>query len=61
LAKYILVGGRVWHMALTKDGSKLISANGGTNDATIIATDTLAAVKSLKVGQQPWGVAVIAK
>ncbi|MGB4865498.1 MAG: PQQ-dependent catabolism-associated beta-propeller protein [Hyphomicrobium sp.] len=59
--KYILVGHRVWHMAMTTDGGKLISANGGTNDATIIAMESLAGVKSLTVGRQPWGIAVIAK
>ncbi len=54
---YILVGQRVWHLALTPDG-KLFATNGLSNDVTMIDTATLRAVKSIRVGRLPWGVAV---
>ena len=34
--QYILIGQRPWHMAISPDGSKLYSANGLTNDMTVI-------------------------
>ena len=57
VTKYILVGQRVWHLALTPD-DKLFTTNGLSNDVTVIDTTTLKAVKSIKVGRYPWGVAV---
>ena len=57
VSKYILVGQRVWHLALSPDG-KLFTTNGLSNDVTVIDVASLKAVKSIKVGRYPWGVAV---
>ena len=59
--KYILVGSRVWQMILTPDNELLFTTNGGSNDVTVISVATLSPVKSIKVGRQPWGAAVIAR
>jgi len=57
VTKYILVGQRVWHLALAPDG-RLYTTNGVSNDVTVIDTASLKAIKSIKVGRYPWGVAV---
>lgn len=54
---YILVGQRVWHLAMAP-GGKLFTTNGLSNDVTMIDTATLKPVKSIKVGRLPWGIAV---
>jgi YVTN family beta-propeller protein len=56
--KYILVGQRVWQLALTGDEKLLISTNGVSNDVTIIDVEKLKAIKSIKVGRFPWGVVI---
>lgn len=56
--KYVLVGQRVWHLALTPEDDMLFSTNGISNDVTAIDTATLRPIKSIKVGRYPWGVAV---
>ena len=58
VANYILVGQRPWHMELSPDGSKLYTANGLTNDVTIIDVASLRAEKSVNVGRLPWGIAI---
>jgi YVTN family beta-propeller protein len=45
-------------MALSADGTKLYSANGLTNDLTVIDIASLKAEKSVPVGRLPWGIAV---
>jgi YVTN family beta-propeller protein len=45
-------------MEMSPDGSKLYTANGLTNDVTIIDIATLKAVKSVPVGRLPWGIAI---
>ncbi len=57
IRKYILVGQRVWHMALTPDEKYLFTANGNSNDVTVIDVAALKAIKSIPVGQAPLGVA----
>jgi PQQ-dependent catabolism-associated beta-propeller protein len=61
IKKYVLVGQRVWHMALTPDDQLLFTTNGGSNDVTVINVGSLTPVKSIKVGRQPWGAAAIAR
>ena len=34
--KYLLVGQRVWHMALTPDEKYLLTTNGVSNDVSVI-------------------------
>jgi YVTN family beta-propeller protein len=56
--KYLLVGRRVWHLALTPDGSTLFTTNGLTNDVSVIDVASLEVVRSTPVGRMPWGVAI---
>ena len=45
-------------MAISPDGTKLYSANGLTNDMTVIDAATLKAEKSVPVGRLPWGIVI---
>ncbi len=56
--KYLLVGQRVWHAALTPDQKFLVAANGVTNDVSVIDVAALKVVKSIQVGEAPWEVAI---
>ena len=56
--KYLLVGQRVWQMALTPDEKTLLSTNGVSNDVSIIDVEKLKVKKSVKVGRFPWGVVI---
>ena len=57
--KYILVGRRVWHTALTPQEDKLYTTNGVSGDVTVIDVETMKAEKSVKVGRFPWGAAIL--
>ncbi len=59
--KYLLVGQRVWQMALTPDGKTLLTTNGLTNDISVIDVASLTVTKSIPVGREPWGVVVSPK
>jgi len=56
--KYLLVGQRVWHMAFTPDEKYLLTTNGVSNDVSVIDVASLKVVKSIQVGELPWGVAI---
>ena len=56
---YILVGRRVWHLALTEDESRLYTSNGVSGDVTLVDVEALKPVKTIKVGRFPWGVAIL--
>ena len=55
--EYLLVGRRVWHLELTDDEKMLFTTNGISGDVTVIDTDKLEAIKTVKVGRFPWGAA----
>jgi PQQ-dependent catabolism-associated beta-propeller protein len=55
---YLLVGQRVWNLALTPDEAFLITTNGNSNDVSIIDVAAEEVILSVPVGQQPWGVVV---
>ena len=55
---YILVGRRVWHMAFSPDRSQLFTTNGVSGDVTVIDVASRTAVKTIKVGRDPWGAAM---
>jgi len=57
--KYILVGKRVWHLALTPEQDKLYTTNGVSGDVTVIDVASLRPKKTIKVGRYPWGAAVL--
>ncbi len=54
----IPLGRRPWGIALSADGRWLYTANGLSNDISIIDTRTNRVVGSVRVGQRPWGIAV---
>jgi PQQ-dependent catabolism-associated beta-propeller protein len=58
VTQYVLVGQRVWHMALTPEDDLLFTTNGVSNDVTVVDVATLKPIKSIKVGRYPWGAAV---
>jgi PQQ-dependent catabolism-associated beta-propeller protein len=58
LLKEIPVGTRPWGMAMSADGRFLYTANGPSNDVSIVDTNTLTAIKRIEVGRSPWGVTV---
>ena len=53
--KYLLVGQRVWQLALNGDGSRLYAVNGLTNDVSVIDVLNLKVLVSVPVGRLPWG------
>lgn len=58
LLKEIPVGARPWGIALSHDGRRLYTANGPSNDVTIVDTSSLSVVKKIPVGKGPWGIVV---
>ena len=46
------------NMALSPDEKLLFTTNGISNDVSVIDVPTLKAIKSIKVGRYPWGVAI---
>ena len=45
-------------MALTPDEKYLLSTNGVSNDVSIIDVASLKAIKSIQVGELPWGITI---
>jgi YVTN family beta-propeller protein len=56
LLKEIAVGARPWGIALSRDGRRLYTANGPSNDVTVVDTSSLSVLKKVPVGKGPWGV-----
>ena len=56
--KYLLVGQRIWQLALTPDESLLFTTNGVSNDVSVIDVARTKVVKSIAVGRYPWGIAI---
>ena len=52
------VGQRPWGIALTPDGKTLYTANGPSNDVSVVDTDKLTVIRKIPVGKVPWGVAI---
>jgi YVTN family beta-propeller protein len=55
----VAVGARPWGLALSPDGSHLYTANGPSNDVSVVDTATLTLITKVPVGQSPWGVAIV--
>ena len=58
LVTLIPVGQRPWGIAISPDGRKLYTANGLSNDVSVIDTSTNKVIATIKVGDGPWGIAV---
>src|SRR5213596_3580386 len=55
----IPVGKRAWGIALDPSGSKLYTANGASNDVSVVDLKSRIELRRIKVGDGPWGVAII--
>ncbi len=53
----IPVGRRPWGIALSPDGSRLYTANGFSNDVSVVDTRALKVIATIPAGDGPWGVA----
>jgi YVTN family beta-propeller protein len=53
------VGSRPWGIALSPDEKLLYTANGLSNDISVVDLATRTVLKKIKVGEKPWGVAVV--
>ena len=56
LVAEVPVGTRPWGLALSADGKKLYTANGPSNDVSIVDTAALRTIAKIPVGRSPWGV-----
>ena len=56
LVAEVAVGTRPWGIALSLDGKRLYTANGPSNDVSIVDTSTLRVIGKIPVGRSPWGV-----
>ena len=55
------VGNRVWGIALDPSGTKLYTANGASNDVSVVDVKSRKELRRIKVGDGPWGIAVVRK
>jgi YVTN family beta-propeller protein len=53
------VGPRPWGLAISPDGSRLYTANGPSNDVSVVDTTSLTVVARIAAGRSPWGVAIV--
>lgn len=58
LIREISVGARPWGIALTPNHRLLFTANGSSNDVSIVDTLALQVIKKVPVGSSPWGVVI---
>ena len=54
------VGQRPWGIALSPDGKTLFTANGPSNDISVVDLATQTVTKKIKSGGSPWGVVTLA-
>jgi len=53
------VGNRVWGIALDPSGTKLYTANGASNDVSVVDVKSRKELRRIKVGDGPWGIAIV--
>src|SRR6266581_3079368 len=57
----IPVGSRAWSIALDPSGSKLYTANGVSNDVSVVDVKSRKELRRIKVGDGPWGITTVSK
>jgi YVTN family beta-propeller protein len=57
--KQVTVGTRPWGLAVSPDGSKLYTANGPSNDVSVVDAQSFEVVATVPVGTSPWGVVIV--
>jgi YVTN family beta-propeller protein len=55
----IPVGNRVWGIALDPSGTKLYTANGASNDVSVVDVKSRKELRRIKAGDGPWGIAIV--
>jgi YVTN family beta-propeller protein len=55
------VGQRPWGVALTRDGKTAYTANGPSNDVSVVDLAGRTVVKKIPAGSRPWGVTIISR
>ena len=58
LTATIPVGKRPWGIAVTRDGKRIYTANGISNDVSVIDTATLKVIATIPAGKGAWGVVI---
>jgi YVTN family beta-propeller protein len=53
------VGPRPWGVAISPDGATLFTANGNSNDVSVVDAATLKVTGRIPVGDSPWGLIVL--
>jgi YVTN family beta-propeller protein len=57
----IKVGTRPWGLTISPDGKYLFTANGPSNDVSVVDLAAAKEVARVKAGDSPWGVAIVPK
>src|SRR5881394_3835232 len=57
----IPVGNRAWGIALDPSGSKLYTANGASNDVSVVDVNSRKELRRVKAGDGPWGITIVPK
>lgn len=52
-------GDRPWGIGVSSDGKTLYTANGPSNDVSVIDIESRKVVKKIPVGHGPWGLVVV--
>jgi YVTN family beta-propeller protein len=52
-------GARPWGIATSSDGRTLYTANGPSNDVSVIDAETRQVTTKIPVGKGPWGIVLI--
>jgi YVTN family beta-propeller protein len=55
----IPVGNRAWGIALDPSGTKLYTANGASNDVSVVDLKSRKELGRIKAGDGPWGIAIV--
>jgi YVTN family beta-propeller protein len=53
------VGTRPWGIVLSPDGKYLFSANGPSNDVSVVDLTTNQETARIKAGEGPWGLTLV--
>ena len=53
-----MVGKRPWGVAVSRDGTRIYTANGPSNDVAVIDAGSFRVLRRIPVGSSPWGIAL---
>ena len=53
------VGERPWGIGVTPDGRYLYTANGPSNDVSVVDAESMSVVATVPAGERPWGIAIV--